>query len=181
MIDFSGNTFDTTNALSGMYLWLIFGYLSALLNCDLQRFLKSHTLITHMFGFVAFFFLFTLLDSNNKNSILVVWLKTLFIYALFVLMTKSKWYFVIPVLALLLIDQSIKKDIAFKRAAGQDVREAERWQKSITELITYAIITLIVIGTLHYMYLQRKEYKSNFSFYKFFLGWSKCKMKSPKY
>ncbi len=71
----------------------------------------------HAFGLTAFFFLFTILDSNNKSIYLVlVWVKTILIYVLFVLMTKSKWYFIVPVIILLLVDQTIKKDLAFKKA-----------------------------------------------------------------
>lgn len=180
MVDFSG-TFDTTNALSGMFLWLIFGYLAGLLNCDLQRFLQSHPVWIHVFGITAFFFLFTILDSNNKTSIGVVWVKTLFIYMLFVLMTKSKWYFVVPVLALLLIDQTIKKDIAIKQADGKDVEKQKETQQQITRLLNVVIITMILVGTVHYMYLQKLEYGKEFSFAKFFLGFGKCKGIAPRY
>lgn len=182
MADFSG-TFDTTNALSGMFLWLVFGYLSVLLNCDLQRFLQSHQIVLHMFGLVAFFFLFTLLDSNNSSSISLLWVKTVFVYILFILMTKSKWYFVIPVVVLLLVDQILKKNVTIKAASeGEDsVVSEKQFQKSATHYINICIIMLIIIGTLHYMYLQHVEYGKLFSFGKFFLGITKCKTRAPTY
>jgi hypothetical protein len=180
MIDFSG-TFDTTNALSGMFLWIVFGYLSVLLNCDLQRFLQSHQLVLHAFGLIAFFFLFTLLDSNNTSDIKVLWVKTVFVYILFVLMTKSKWYFVLPVIGLLLIDQSLKKFILINHAAGKDVTEEKKFQKTATHAINICIIVVILLGTIHYMYLQHIEYGKNFSFSHFFLGITKCKAVSPRY
>ena len=175
-MDFSG-TFDSTNALSCMFLWLIFGFLTALVNCDIQRFLLQNPLAFHAFGFLAFLFLFTLLDTNNTSSIGVVWAKSIFVYIIFVLMTKSKWYFVLPVLLLLLIDQSIKKQVAFAKAAAKedeqhDAASIEKWdafQKTVTEVINYVIIALILLGTLDYIRLQRREYMGNFSFYKFFL------------
>lgn len=180
MVDFSG-TFDTTNAMSGMFLWVVFGYLSVLLNCDLQRFLRNHPAVVHLFGVVAFFFLFTLLDSNNKTSIGVIWFKTFFVYLLFVLLTKSKWYFAVPVLGLLLLDQTLKKNVLIKEAAGEDVAKNREFQQDATSLINKAIIVLIVLGTLHYMHLQYKEYGSGFSLAKFFFGVSKCKPFAPKY
>lgn len=181
MFDFSG-TFDTTNALSGMFLWLIFGYLAAMLNCDLQRMLQQHPLWVHLFGLTAFFFLFTILDSNNKSSIGVIWLKTLFIYILFVLMTKSKWYFVVPVLILLLVDQSVKKDLAIKQAKGEDVTQYKQQQEKLTNILNITIITLIIVGTIHYIILQKLEYKTNFSLFQFFFGLSNtCKPVAPSY
>jgi hypothetical protein len=178
----SNETFDSTNAMSSMFLWLIFGYLAAMLNCDLQRMLYKHPLWIHLFGITAFFFLFTILDTNNKSPIWIVWLKTLFIYFLFVLMTKSKWYFVVPVLVMLLIDQSIKKDLAMREARGDDTTKYKDRQEKITKILNITIIVVIVVGTIHYMFLQKLEYKSKFSMWEFFFGLSRhCKPKSPAY
>lgn len=179
-MDLSG-TFDTTNALSGMFLWIIFGYLATMLNCDLQRFISMHPLFVHFMGLTAFFFLFTILDSQNKSSLNLIYLKTVLVYALFVMMTKSKWYFVVPVLMLLLVDQATKKQLAFDKAGGKDTSSQEERQEAITRILNVMIIVLIVIGTLHYMYLQYIEYGDKFSYFQFFFGMSKCKRVSPNY
>jgi hypothetical protein len=188
-------TFDTTNALSSVYLWIIFGYLSSLLNCDLQRFIRQNPLFTHVMGLMAVFFLFTLLDSNNQTTIQLIALKTVFVYAMFIFMTKSKWYFVLPVLTILLVDQGMKKQLTLKMKAqqqqsadvdaedaedaaqkAQDAQDAQKKQAEITRILNIIIIVLIVIGTLHYMYLQYNEYGDKFSFYTFFLGTNtRCK------
>lgn len=193
MIDFS-NTFDTTNALSGMYLWILFGYLATLLNCDLQRFLKSHPLVIHLVGLLTFFFLFTLIDGANKTSVVNIWIKTIFIYILFVLTTKSKWYFVVPVLIILLIDQTLKKHLSYKKQMAEDpntstdnklsadkIKQLEESVGKYSAFINKAIIVIIIFGVIHYMYLQYIEYGSKFSFYKFFFGVTRCKDKMPKY
>jgi len=160
-----------------MYLWMIFAYLSGLLNCDLQRFMQRNPLFVHIMGLTAFFFLFTLIDTNNKSSIGLVWVKTFFVYSLFVLMTKSKWYFVIPVLVLLLIDQSMKKDVAIKEAAEKPYsKEQLELREKITRVVNIVIICLILVGVLHYMFIQYSEYKSKFSLFKLFFGINKCKM-----
>ena len=169
------NTFDTSNALSGMFLWMIFGFLSAMLNCDIQRFMKNSMLWIHFFGITAFFFLFAILDSNNKTSIGVVWLKTIILYFIFLMMTKSKWYFIVPVIILLLIDQSIKRDLAMKKALERDTTTLENFQKKFTLALNIIVLVLVFIGTLHYMYLQYKEYGSNFSFIKFLFAVGTCK------
>lgn len=173
-MDLSG-TFDTTNALSAMFLWLVFGFLASLINCDLQRVIAHNPLTIHIFGFTAFFFLFTLLDGNNKTSIGTVWFKTFYVYILFVLMMKAKWWFVLTVLGLLLIDQSIKKDIAFQKAGGKDVTALEQRQKVISLWINKLIIGLIILGTIHYAYVKRGSHGKNFSWFKFFFGTSKCR------
>jgi hypothetical protein len=105
--------FDSRTVLTGLYLWLLFGYLSSMISCDLQKLMTENNIIRHIIGIIAFFFLFTLVDSNNKLHIGYVWLKTFIVYFLFILMTKSKWYFSLPVLLLIIIDQSIKFHIEY--------------------------------------------------------------------
>lgn len=179
-MDFSG-TFDTTNALSGIFLWITFGYMAALLNCDLQRFLKHNPLAIHVVGLVAFFFLFTLLDTNNKGDISTIVIKTVFVYVLFMMMTKSKWYFVVPVICMLLLDQTIKKRVVIQEVAGKNVEKEREVQQRITRWLNVAIVSLIIVGTLHYMFLQYIEYRHAFSLYRFFLGVTKCKKSMPDY
>lgn len=179
MINFEG-TFDTTNALSSMYLWVVFGTLTVLINCDLQRLLYHNPLVLHLIGIVGFFFLFTLLDSNNKAGIEKIWLKTIFVYALFVLVTKNKWYFLVPILIGLLIDQSLKKDLAFRKASNPDAPYLPRYEvtvKEATKIINILVIILIIIGSIHYMILQKMEYKNDFSLWKFFVAANRnCKL-----
>lgn len=172
-------SFDTTFALSGLFLWSIFGFLSTSINCDLQRFIKRSPIFYHLIGLVAFFFLFTLIDTNNKASVSLTWFKTIYVYVLYVLMTKSKWFFVLPVLGLLLIDQSLKKDVEYRKSTKTDdnkdsIESYANLQTNISSNINKLIIFIIVAGSLHYMYIQKLEYKNNFSLYKFFMGIGNC-------
>ncbi len=174
MVLFSG-TFDTTNALAGMFLWLIFGFLSHLINCDLQRFLLTNPFWIHFFGIVAFFFLFALVDNNTK-SISIIWFKTIVVYLLFILMTKSRWYFAVPIIILLVITQSMKKELEIRKKNNEDIKEFERTQEVTTGIIQIVIICLIFVGTSHYLSIQYKEHGRNFSLFKFFFKPNKCRI-----
>jgi hypothetical protein len=167
-----------------MYLWLLFGFLSILINCDIQRLIKNNPIITHLVGLIAFFFLFTLIDANNKSDLVSTWIKTIYIYILFMLMIKSKWYFITPVLILLLIDQSIKKHLKYisgNSANKLNIQKQEKLFVEISKYINMSIIIIIILGAIHYVYLQKIEYKSNFSFYKFLFSYGTCKNYAPDY
>lgn len=184
-IDFS-SSFATTNAMSGMYLWLLFGLLSSHINCDMRRIMSSNKIAMHMISLIAFFFLFTVVDSSNNSNLLTTWVKTVVVYVLFVMTTKSKWYFVIPVLGFLFIDQSLKKHYSFEKAEleknGKSIDETtEKKYENLIKLINIAMIAVIVVGMLHYMWLQKIQYKDKFSISKFFLGTSTCAAKNPDY
>ena len=101
-------------------------------------------------------------------------------------MTKSKWYFVVPVLVLLLVDQSFKKDFAYKqkqseKSLDKTIDNYEKNVKLISNIINITIITLILIGTMHYYVLQKTQYKNNFSISKFFFGVTICAKEMPDY
>lgn len=179
--------FDTTGALSGMYLWLLFGLLATTVNCDLQRLLQESALVRHAVSLTAFFFLFTFLDAQARTmSLAHVWVKTLVVYALFVLTTRSKWYFALPVLALLLLDQVLKRHAATGDPAGpardaRDARDRQRRTERVSGAINKLIIAVILVGAVHYAWLQRVEYGKAFSFAKFIFGTNRCKARAPDY
>jgi len=173
MIDWS-NTFESTGAISMLMLWLLFGFLSTFVNCDLQRLMTQNIITRHVISLLAFFFLFTLIDS--KANLLTTWIKTIVVYVLFILLTKNKWYIVLPVLALLLVDQSLKR---YKNEVTTD--DGKTRIDNARSFLNKIIIVIILLGTLDYYLIQKAEYKNRFSFIKFFLGNIKpCKKSFPK-
>lgn len=182
-IDFN-HTFDTTNALAALFLWLIFGFLSHMINCDLQRLLESSALVRHLTGLLAFFFLFTFIDSkSNQTQTSVLVLKTVLVYILFIFTTKSKWYFVVPVLALLFLDQILKKHYEFNQSSDtENAAELTKQHSQMNNAINILVVSIILVGMIHYMYLQKVEYKDKFSLYTFFVETNKnCKPYHPNY
>lgn len=178
------NAFDTTNAMFALFLWLLFGFLSHMINCDLQRMIENSMIVRHIIGLIAFFFLFTLLDGNNKTNIQTIFIKTFLVYILFILTTKSKWYFALPVLGLLMVDQVLKRIYEDRKNFVADAESDAFLQrhKHINWWINIIVIILIIIGMLHYMYLQKIEYGKKFTYFKFFFKTNKrCKPYHPDY
>ena len=158
-------TFDTKTALTGLYLWLLFGFLSTMVSCDIQRWMRDSLGFRHFVGIIAFFFLFTVIDTSNKAHILSIWLKTLFIYGIFLMMVKSKWYFSLPILLLLVLDQSLKIHYSYLEDRKSDKRSIEQID-TIRNYINKGVIGLIVVGFVHYIARQYQEFGNKFSFSK---------------
>lgn len=142
----------------------------------MQLWMKDNVVFRHFVGIVAFFFLFTVLDQKNQRGIKEVWTKTIIVYAVFVLMTKSKWYFSLPVLILLVIDQNIRIHVQdIKKRSANDGNETTRKYEEMQRAIDVLLGILVVMGAGHYAYRQKKEFKDDFGWNKFFLM-SKCKV-----
>jgi hypothetical protein len=165
--------FDARSALSGLYLWLLFGYLSSMVSCDMQRWMNDSIVFRHFVGVVAFFFLFTIIDTNNVSPIYVIWAKTIGIYFIFLLMVKSKWYFSLPVLIILIIDQSLKSQSDYLTKTSPNDKQIIELNKT-RDALYLIMLGLIVIGFFHYFFRQLYEFGPDFSFTKLLFS-SKCK------
>jgi len=166
-------TFDTKTAMSALYLWLLFGFLSTMVSCDFQRWMKDNIIMRHFIGIIAFFFLFTILDKTNKSSIGIIWLKTFIVYAVFLLMVKNKWYFSLPVLLLLIIDQSLKSQYSYLEQTNKDdttLPSITKWRDNLS----YIIYGVIIIGFVSYGVRQFEEFGNDFSFVKLLFDFN-CK------
>lgn len=164
--------FDIRTAIVGLYLWLLFGYLSNMVGCDIKKFITTSVPFRHMVGLVSFFLLFTIVDKDNDLNVLNIWLKTCFVYFIFLLMIKSKWYFSIPTLILLILDQSIKFQIEFDTRAHNKTNNIVLYEK-IRSILYNVIIVVIVVGFIHYAIRQYKTFGSKFSIHKLFF-YSTC-------
>lgn len=166
-------TFDTKTAITSLYLWLLFGFLSTMVSCDIQKWMKSNNVFRHLIGIIAFFFLFTILDTSNHSPMYLIWIKTFFVYFIFLLMIKSKWYFSLPVLFLLVVDQSIKTHHDYTYQLNKDDPSLKTLM-DIRSGINITIIVLILIGFIAYALRQYNEFGNKFSFTTL-LFYSHCK------
>lgn len=190
---------EIRTAIAGLYLWLLFGFLSTIVSCDIKRLMTHNVFFRHVVGIISFFLLFTVIEVESEMDVLSIWIKTIYIYFIFLLMTKSKWYFSIPVLLLILVDQSLKFQINFEKKKevnkdlgekgengengnGENVENVERENvengekdsiivryENIRNKLNVSIIALIVVGFLHYTFRQYNEFGPKFSLIKLVL------------
>ena len=164
------SSLDTSSALSGIYLWLLFGYLSSTVSCDIQKLIHSNLVFRHIICVVAFFLLFAVIDTETaKLPLYIIWLKTLFVYIIFIAMVKNKLYFSLPILFLLIVDQNIK--IHANKLDSTDRKKI--LYNNIRNYINYTNIGIIIIGFIHYIYRQYREFGDNFSLTKLLFDY-KC-------
>lgn len=161
-------TFDARTSLTSLYLWLLFGYLSSMVSCDVQKLMTNNILFRHIVGVIAFFLLFTLIDKDNKLHIYDIWKKTLVIYFVFLLMIKSKWYFSLPVLFILIVDQSIKSHIEYLtrfNTKDNNIKNIIKFKK-LRDVLYKILIGIIILGFLNYNWRQYNQFEKDFSFTK---------------
>jgi len=177
---------DILQNLTGVYLWLFFGYLSMYLNCDLQRMMCDNPLVVHMFGFVTVFLLFTTqTQSKTRNHPAMLFLHTLTVYLIWILASKTKWYIIMTVLCMLLAHQFalVVLDYIYHPTVStpDETRKKEGIKDKIALGVLIALAVTIVIGVIDYMRLQKIEYHESFSLWKFFVDRGMCKDRALDY
>lgn len=142
---------NTKIAITTLYLWLLFGYQSSLLSTDLQQRIHTNKVYRHLAGLISFFFLFALLDAQNKEHVGMIFVKVVIIYILFLMITTVKWYFAGLVMLVLVIDQVLRMHIRYledNKLPTQDFVNIREW-------CTVVMFGLIVCGFLYQRYVEK--------------------------
>ncbi len=164
---------DIATVFAAIILWLIFGFFSPLLNCDLQYMLTKNVYAKHIGCIICVFFLIAVFIVPTTQELWVTWCQTLILYIFFIMATKSTLFPIIMVLILLCIDQTIRLEIE-KRLAQNPEANVETLKKIRTYLL-YIIAVVIIIGCAWYYTIKYKEYGDKFSNLTFFFGSNSCK------
>lgn len=177
-------SFDTNTALAGLYLWLLFSYLGSMISCDVQKMMENNIFFKHFVGIVAFYLLFTMTNTSNNHQ-LSVWVKTLWVYVIFLAMIKSKWYFSFPVLVLLVVDQSLKAQISHLTNNDNDIHHNTNQQIEnytlVKKIVNVCMLSLIAIGFIAYTLTQFADKGDAFSWSRFLFHYSCTKTTNDTY
>ena len=139
------------DALAGMYLWLMFGFLSEMLACDLQRMLRQANFwwFQYIIAFLSFFFLIHIVTGSAPESFAAQLGQSGALLLVFVISTKAKAKFAIITILLLAVDQFLR---AYSQSSGT----------SVTVIRTYVIAVLYAV--IMYGAVDYTTRRTNFSF-----------------
>ena len=163
--------------IASIYFWLLFGGISNTLSCDLKKSFEN-PIFRQFTAIISIFLLFVIIDKNDAGAY-EIWKNTLILYVFYLLLTKSKWYFSIIIIILVLIDQTIfseNKYLSNKNNIKEDVNTIKAIKKynNYRIYIQYTIIFLIIFGAIHYFFRQKNKFGNNFNLFKFIFDVS-CK------
>ena len=157
--------------LASIYFWLLFGGIGDTISCDLKK-LFSNPYFRHFTAIISIFLLFVIIDKNKEGAF-EIWKNTLILYLLYILFTKSKFYFSIPIIILVLIDQTLNSENLYLMEKFEKENSEKNEYKIIDKYnnyrnyIHYIILFLIVAGFIHYYFRQKNKFKDKFSLFRF--------------
>lgn len=196
---------DTNIFTIFIFILIISGnFLAQLFPCKLQDELNSNMYLKHIFGLFTMIFFVTLAAPVKDKHIYSVSIKSVFLYVLFMLITKVNVKMFYPIILLLGVTYIIilLKDFEISKtnnallskeatinensdATKNDQIEIEQNNtllQTYDNIIYYSYITiflLTIVGVLAYMGEKKIEYKHKFKYVTFFLGKTICKHSSP--
>lgn len=176
-------TFNGTRAvgyLGLMYVIIAGSFVDSLLCCDMRRLMLDSIVAKHVVLLLGAIFWVAESQSDGKFGSLLA--EALFVYALFVLSTKSTRWFIMPVLLLTVTDQLLRLYVtseaaAAARAAPGAARDGARASaaRRARFVVQGACVTVILAGFISYLAKQMAEQGDEFSFGTFLLGTAKCR------
>ncbi len=186
---------DYSNFLARFaFIFVIFvvisgGYLHGLLSCQMQYFLENINTGKHILGIILIFIFIMLeggwsfnqevdnMESNNwasANAIDTLIIGIL-IYTLFIISSKSRLVFNIIFYTLVFILYIINTQRSYYYVR-KIIKDETNDKIILYEKIILGISVFVLIyGFIDYIIYQKKNYKSNFSWYIFLNGVHKCK------
>jgi hypothetical protein len=162
-------------------------FLAELFPCRLQYVLRNNMVVKHIFGLFTMIFFVVLSSGIKDKNILNIVKNAVFLYIIFMLITKCQknlFFIILLLLGITYITNIIKQQEIESNKTESTEEKANENVDSIYDDIIYIlyiiIIIFIILGVLLYMGEKKIEYKKDFNYITFFIGQSSCKGQSPK-
>ena len=145
-----GAQYNTTYALGAVCLWALFGFFN--FSCDIGVLMNSNLLFRHLAGIISFFFLFSIIKKNTMSAF-DTWSRATIIYIAYLMLTKCEWWVTIPVILLLMLDQTMKIQQEYDTTQHVPSIFSQRPDlvSGIRDISTYLIYILIIVGFIMYI------------------------------
>jgi len=137
------------------------GKVGELINCSVRNLVERHLWLRHVVFIMSIFLIRSLSIFEKQypeSSLTRIWIFTFSVYALFILATKSKWFFAMPAIIILFVAENIK------------VFDKKDKYQTLASALFYFAVGIVVVGFIHYMILQKRKRGKMFNLYNFWFG-----------
>lgn len=152
-----------------MYFIIAANYVNDMFSCDLRRLLTNSLVAKHVVLLLGA--LFWVAESKSSDSFGVLLIEAFVIYMLFVLSTKSKSYFLMPILGLAVVDQLLRLYIN----STPDLSDKTKRNLDVTRMTVQGLCAATIVGGfVGYLMKQMRDKGADFKFSTFMLGTIHC-------
>ncbi len=171
-----------------IYAVVTSGYIQDILSCQMRAFLKNLYLPRHLFG-ILLVFIFIMLEGGwawdtaeleaqpndwSSGNVLDTMSISLIIYTIFLLSSKAKLLPNIMFFVLMFILYCINTQRNYWKARDKISEETNSTILNVEIGMFIVSMLVLVFGFGEYIFYQKAEYGSQFSWYQFLMGSKKC-------
>ena len=158
------------NPLFIFYVTLGGNFVAQLFPCQVQKLFTENIYYKHFLAFFILFFAIVLTSDQSEKISTTLFSKTLFLYSLFIILTRmDKNFFLMFFVAL-----CIKFIIINELSHTKDNTLKDKYNK-INKILNYVLISIGIIGFILYYGEKKYEYGKRFNFLTFLLGKPVCR------
>jgi len=157
---------NLTPLLFILTLTILTNFIGDTINCKIQDIVRTHFIFKHT---IIIFLIYTTIAIMNKNNNPVVhFKKTLILWFLYVMFTKTSLNISITIIILMIILFIIEEYIKYYKDEKNKNDVLISKLNKINNYLKHIILLVIVLGHLYYIYKKHTKYNINFDIIKFY-------------
>ena len=171
---------EEINSLFLVFLSILGGFGYRLLGCGLQDKLLNHPVYRQIAFFIVIVFTTSFLDSG-KISPLSHLLNACMVFIFFTLFTKLTLNYSLTIFILLLLiyvchkfEKYYQYEIDNNKTISKNFHNYLTFVQNLNNILIVITVLILIIGTIKYYFLKKKEFGKKFNYKDFFLGTHKC-------
>jgi hypothetical protein len=171
MIDINFTFTENVKALFLLYLAISSNFLSNTMNCSIHKKLINNMPLKHLFILCIIYFTIDFASKENYSSLEIL-KRTIYIYILYIVLSKQQYNFFILnfIIIFIIYVISIQKSHENKQNNTHNINK----YNNIIKILQIILIITLIIGFLLYFNKQFTDHRQNFNIFKFMFGTIQC-------
>ena len=165
------NVIDIVNLTPLLFiltLTILTNFIGDTINCKIQGIIKTNFIFKHTIIIFLIYTTIAIMDTNNNNNPIIHLKKTLILWFLYVMFTKTSLNISITIIILMIFLFIIEEYIKYYKNEKNKNELLMSKLNKINNYLKHIILFVIVFGHLYYIYKKHTKYNIEFDIFKFY-------------
>lgn len=159
---------NITPLLFILNITILTNFIGDTLSHKIQKMFNDNMLLKHLIVILLIYTTITVID--NSMSPINRFKKSIYIWILFVLLTKNTLRMTTILVVMMIVLYIIEDYISYYKDNKNTNKQLQEKLDNISKLLKYVILILLFVGHIMYINKQKNIFGTNFNYYELYLG-----------